>query len=492
MIYKIYLTLFFNIICLSLTAQFVLKGQIDDESIDFFKNDSISLVSNKQSYPRNTIRNFKINDDGSFLIDFKRKGIYRIIPLKLKGQNFETVLYFDKPDTFRIQIHYENPSGENQFESYNLGLNRFIEYELLQKGKLTYEFIQCSDLMKRFIEIESQRIQAFKRYSEYAAEIRKSGKSEINNYNWQPDVDLLNEQIKSENNPEILKLLYITQLNTSRLRDWGKGNVNFDDYILQKAYKEIEPDSPVWSYYPSLYSVVVGHAAKPLILYEDQEKQDNYLSEFGKPYLDYINLSILNQSDETIKPDLLEVAIDLSYKFKDFDLFQTHFSNLKSNYYKSSNWESIEKRFTPTRKIQVGKKIPEFEVTSIDNSDQKISDKTLKGNKYILNFWASWCNPCIRELKLLESYYPKLKEKGIEVVSFSLCYSTEDFEKFRKEKVGMSWLNSQLVNSKTRNEKLLVDFEVISIPKDILVDRDGKIEQVGSIEELMSTILQEN
>jgi thiol-disulfide isomerase/thioredoxin len=63
---------------------------------------------------------------------------------------------------------------------------------------------------------------------------------------------------------------------------------------------------------------------------------------------------------------------------------------------------------------------PDFHVTTFDGTMLSLSD--FKGQVLILNFWATWCEPCRTELPLLNSYYRLRKEAGLRV----LAVTTED------------------------------------------------------------------
>lgn len=71
--------------------------------------------------------------------------------------------------------------------------------------------------------------------------------------------------------------------------------------------------------------------------------------------------------------------------------------------------------------VDVGDKAPDFELPQVRNVDGEVlrlSD--LKGKGIMLNFWATYCEPCEEEMPYMESLYPEYKEKGIEIVAVSV------------------------------------------------------------------------
>lgn len=96
----------------------------------------------------------------------------------------------------------------------------------------------------------------------------------------------------------------------------------------------------------------------------------------------------------------------------------------------------------------------------------------MKGKVVLIDFWATWCGPCVAELPNVIAAYNKLHEKGFEIIGISLDSDKGTLTKFIKER-NMAW--PQYFDGKGWDNEISTRFGVSSIPAMWLVGKDGKL-----------------
>lgn len=125
------------------------------------------------------------------------------------------------------------------------------------------------------------------------------------------------------------------------------------------------------------------------------------------------------------------------------------------------------------KKVAVGQKFTDFEMADIKGKTHKLSEFVGNGkNIVLLDFWASWCPPCRRDMPNLVDTYKEFKGKGFEIVGISLDSKKEAWEKGIKD-LNITW--TQLSDLKGWKNDGATLYGVNSIPHTILVDKDGTI-----------------
>lgn len=116
--------------------------------------------------------------------------------------------------------------------------------------------------------------------------------------------------------------------------------------------------------------------------------------------------------------------------------------------------------------------IPNVKVQKLDGNTFNTGDLTNKGKPIIINFWATWCSPCKRELNnIAEMYEEWVEETGVKLVAISID-DTRNMSKVAPYVNGKGWEYEVYIDP---NGDFKRSLGVNNVPHTFLVDGNGKI-----------------
>ena len=188
------------------------------------------------------------------------------------------------------------------------------------------------------------------------------------------------------------------------------------------------------------------------LIYDDLSKQDPYPLEtvMGDIAQGYVIMATRYGKAEEAKAFLARIRLDLS-KHEEAAMALPFLGQLEAELQKPQIGDALELVFTPL------------------GSEEEFDLKTYKDKVVLVDFWATWCGPCIGELPHLQKAYKKYNEKGFEIVGISWDDDASALADFIKREK-MPWIQHLEANGPNFAER----YGVTKIPTTFLL-KEGKI-----------------
>ncbi|WP_378172974.1 redoxin domain-containing protein [Aquimarina sp. SS2-1] len=191
--------------------------------------------------------------------------------------------------------------------------------------------------------------------------------------------------------------------------------------------------------------------AQNKLLSEMEQISKGFIREFPDSYVSVNSLNIYNTTWD--KKVVAELYDNLSDKMKS-----------------SKNGLEIKQFLSLPGTPKIGEKYIDFKLPNATGELIKLSE--IKGKYILVEFWASWCGPCIEANPKLVKTYNKYKDQGFEIIGVSLDNNKEYWLK-AIEKDQLPWVNvSDLKGGKTEVAQI---YGINGIPDNFLIDEEGKI-----------------
>lgn len=260
--------------------------------------------------------------------------------------------------------------------------------------------------------------------------------------------------------------------------DVSGGKNNTFSKTLDQKYEELKRE-------PHIAEYLKGYDEVSKIYYKDVDLYYKSMKELTTKYAKEIDSLIngrLKLSLDLIKqnPDVEYAAYILNmdasrYSHAELDEI---FSGFTPDVQKSELASDLAKKITAQKAVQPGNPAPDFTLKTQEGRDFTLS--SLKGKIVIVDFWASWCQPCRKSIPELKKIYAEYKDKGVEIVGVANDTKEENWKKAIQEDKS-EWIHViDVFPEKNQGGLVIGQYAVQYIPSYFLIDKEGKI--VGKLE----------
>ena len=131
--------------------------------------------------------------------------------------------------------------------------------------------------------------------------------------------------------------------------------------------------------------------------------------------------------------------------------------------------------YSGTRPPRIGTAAPDF---TVRDSEHAVSLSELKGKVVVLNFWATWCPPCIEEMPSLVRMQQRMQAKGVTVLAVSVDADDSSYRRFLKDH------NVNLLSVRDPDQKSNSLYGTFKFPETYIIDRNGVMRRkfIGAVD----------
>ena len=131
--------------------------------------------------------------------------------------------------------------------------------------------------------------------------------------------------------------------------------------------------------------------------------------------------------------------------------------------------------YSGSRPAHIGSSAPDF---TVQDGDRKVTLSQLRGQVVVLNFWATWCPPCIEETPSLVVMQERLKAKGVTVLAVSVDADESAYRHFLKDH------GVNLLTVRDPDQKSSGLYGTFKFPETYVIDRNGVMRRkfIGAVD----------
>lgn len=196
---------------------------------------------------------------------------------------------------------------------------------------------------------------------------------------------------------------------------------------------------------------------------------------------DFLNGLAANNPSRMVQGQALITLAQMERRLGNMDAFRQTYQRLEP-YREEQDLRFQIRVLNPDNKVVVGGRAPDFSLPEV-GTNRRVTNADFRGRYYMLDFWATWCGPCITERAALTRAQERFGSDRFTIVSVSLDNSVDDVVAFRARRWPMPWPQLYAAGSEHGEDVMRFAGDVasayeitwIGLPQLVLVSPDGQV-----------------
>jgi len=208
---------------------------------------------------------------------------------------------------------------------------------------------------------------------------------------------------------------------------------------------------------------------------EEKKEQEEKVSDIREECTKNLNLFYLDFAKEHnnsfAASFILSFAINDSYA--PIEKLESTMNNFSNEVKQSVSYKKNSEELASLLRIQPGKPAPDFTLADVDGKDFSLS--SLQGKVVLIDFWASWCVPCVASIPSMKILYNQYKDKGFEILGVSNDSKIDAWKKCIQQN-SIPWINVvDRFPIQYRPAEIATLYSIHFLPTTLLIDKNGII-----------------